>query len=263
MEILITNDDGYKAKGIRIIADIMSKYGNVTVVAPEKPQSGMSMAVNLGGQEIVYRKLNNEQVGCTVGNWSSLDATPASCVKFALNTTFLEKQLDVVISGINHGSNASTAACYSGTLGAAEEGTLNGIPSFGISIDTGDPDADFAAVEKFFPAIFEKLMSSLSGRNGIYYNINFPALPADKIKGIRIGRMGLGRWVREFVKKDGGEEESVWVMKGDYMDDPNNHNTADNILMEQGYISIVALQLDNTDYTETERLKQQGFDLDF
>jgi len=261
MEIFITNDDGFRAKGIHVIADVMSKYGNLTVIAPKEHQSGMSMAVNLGGQIMEYRRLTAEESG--TGEWSYLDATPASCVKFALNTTFVDKPCDVIISGINHGSNASTASCYSGTLGAAEEGTLNGIPSIGVSIDTGDPDADFSGVVKYFPMIFEKLMADLSGRYGIYYNVNFPAIPADRIRGVRVGRMGLGRWVREFKKCDGGEEASSWVMVGDFMDNPNNHETADHLLLKDGWISIVAHQLDSTDYVETERLKEHGFEIDF
>lgn len=263
MEIFITNDDGYKAKGIHVISDIMSKYGNVTVIAPKEVQSGMSMAVNLGGKKIEYKKLTLEEAAANCGSWAWLDATPAACVKFALNTCYENRTCDVIISGINHGSNASTASCYSGTLGAAEEGILNGIPSIGVSLDTFDPNADFSAVEKYFPIIYEKLMAELPQRNGIYYNVNFPSFPADQIKGIRIARMGLGRWVREFRKCEGGEDESIWTIVGDYMDDPNNHHTADNLLMQEGYITIVAHQLDSTDYTETERLKRRGLDIDF
>lgn len=263
MEILITNDDGYSSKGIKVLAEIMSAYGNVTVIAPKTHQSGMSMALNLDGREIEFRHLGNEEAGCRVGDWSYLDATPASCVKMGLNTCFLEKQPDVIVSGINHGSNAATAACYSGTLGAAEEGALNGIPSIGVSLDNWSSDADFSVVSKYFPAIFEKIYGNLSGRNGIYYNVNFPDIPAERIKGVRVGRMGLGRWVREFIKRSGDENASTWVMVGDYMDNPDNHETADHLLMKEGYISIVALQLDSTDYQETERMKSKGFNIDF
>jgi len=263
MEILITNDDGYKAKGIHVLADIMSKYGNVTVIAPKETQSGMSMAVNLGGKTIEYKKLTLEEANATSGEWSYLDGTPAACVKFALNTRFLNSPLDLVISGINHGSNASTASCYSGTLGAAQEGILNGVPSIGVSLDSLKPDADFTSVEKYFPIIYEKLIKELPTRNGIFYNINFPKCPADEVKGIRVARMGLGRWVGEFKKCEGTDTASTWVIVGDYMDDPNNPHTADNLLMDKGYITIVAHQLDNTDYKETERLQNLGFDIDF
>jgi 5'-nucleotidase len=176
MRILITNDDGYQAKGIKVLAEIMKKYGEVTVIAPKTHQSGMSMAVSLGFKQIAHKDLGE--------GWHYVDATPASCVKFGLNTMFLDNFPDVVVSGINHGSNASNASCYSGTLGAAEEAALNGIPAIGVSLDSLHPDADFSGVEKYFGEIFEKLIANLpSEKYGIYYNVNFPDIPADQIKG--------------------------------------------------------------------------------
>lgn len=257
MEILITNDDGYKAKGIHVLAKLMSRFGNVTVIAPKVVQSGMSMAVNLGDDSIEYKKLSSEEAESEYGDWAYIDATPASCVKFALNTKFVDKHPDILVSGINHGSNASTAACYSGTLGACEEGTLNGVPSIGVSLDRWSDDADFSAVEKYFPAIFEKLCANLpADRKGLYYNINFPDLEPELIKGVKVGRMGMGRWIREFRKCSGGEQHSIWKMVGDYVDDPDTPLEADNLLMQRGYISIVAHQLDSTDYRETQRLEE-------
>ena len=160
MRILITNDDGYQAKGIKVLADIMGKFGDVTVIAPKKHQSGMSMAVSLGLKQIAYKDLGN--------GWHYVDATPASCVKFGLNTMFLDNFPDVVVSGINHGSNASTASCYSGTLGAAEEAALNGIPAIGVSLDSFHLDADFSSIEKYFGEIFEKLMKNWPSRHGVF-----------------------------------------------------------------------------------------------
>ncbi|MDE5891118.1 MAG: 5'/3'-nucleotidase SurE, partial [Bacteroidales bacterium] len=162
MNILITNDDGYRAKGIRVLSEIMKQFGNVTVIAPKHHQSGMSMAVSLGLKQLAWRELDEEEVDRAAifrtradipayegsARWSYLDATPASCVKFGLNTCFLDNFPDVVVSGINHGSNAASASCYSGTLGAALEGALNGIPSIGVSLDTLDPEADFSPVVK-------------------------------------------------------------------------------------------------------------------
>ena len=267
MEIFITNDDGYTAKGIKELAEMMAPYGNVTVIAPKHAQSGMSMAVNLGGKVMEYHRLSDEEMGTLgisgCGEWAYLDATPASCAKFALNTRFLENPPDIVISGINHGSNAATASCYSGTLGAAEEGALNGILSIGVSLDTTDKDPDFSGVRKLFPKIFEQILSERPNRFGIYYNVNFPEIPAERIKGVRVGRMGLGKWVREFRKCEDEGDVSTWVMQGDYMDNPNNHHSADHRLLADGYISIVAHQLDSTDYRETERMKELGFEQDF
>lgn len=280
MKILITNDDGYKAKGIKVLAQIMKEFGEVTVIAPKHHQSGMSMAVSIGLKQITYKDLG-EQDGV---KWSYLDATPASCVKFGLNTCFLDNFPDVVVSGINHGSNASTASCYSGTLGAAQEGALNGIPAIGVSLDSMSQDPDFSSIVKYFPAIYKLIMENLPSKRGITYNVNFPDLPADKIKGIRIGRMGMGRWIREFLpwspeafayyggtpemfdqksepSKEEGEE--LYTMVGTFLNDPKNSPDADHLLIEEGYISIVAHGLDNTDYDEYNRLQSLPFNQDF
>ena len=246
MRILITNDDGYQAKGIQVLANIMKKYGEVTVIAPKTHQSGMSMAVSLGFKQIAHKNLGN--------GWHYVDATPASCVKFGLNTMFLNQFPDVVVSGINHGSNASTASCYSGTLGAAAEAALNGIPAIGVSLDDFHVDADFSAIEKYFGDIFEKLMSERTGKFGVYYNVNFPSIPAKEIKGVRVGYQGKGRWVREFQHWDVKfyekygltpellgqssnpvleEGEDLYMMVvGDFQDDPRNNSEADHRLIK-------------------------------
>lgn len=298
MHILITNDDGYSSKGIQVLVDIMRQFGKVTVIAPKKHQSGMSMAVSLGFKQIAYKNFGSENPNpyaksCGLGadvpglfpaEWSYLDATPASCVKFGLNTIFLDSFPDVVVSGINHGSNAATASCYSGTLGAAEEAALNGIPAIGVSLDTLHPEADFSAVTRYFGDIFRKLMESRPTSPGIYYNVNFPDIPADNIKGIRVGSQGMGRWIREFKewdvkhyarygitpemlgqtsRPDIEDGEELYMMVGEFLDDPRNTERADHRLMQQGYISVVAHNVDCTDYAELERLKAEGMDTDF
>ena len=161
MRILITNDDGYQAKGIKVLAEIMKEFGEVTVIAPKHHQSGMSMAVSLGFKQIAHKNLGE--------GWHYVDATPASCVKFGLNTMFLDNFPDVVVSGINHGSNASTASCYSGTLGAAMEGALNGIPAIGVSLDTLHPDADFSGVAIADSTVSDALLKNI----GVFDVVNY------------------------------------------------------------------------------------------
>lgn len=277
MRILITNDDGYQAKGIRVLAAIMQKYGEVTVIAPKTHQSGMSMAVSLGFKQIAHKNLGN--------GWHYVDATPASCVKFGLNTMFLGNYPDVVVSGINHGSNASNASCYSGTLGAAEEAALNGIPAIGVSLDSLHPDADFSAIEKYFGGIFETLMANLpQEKAGVFYNVNFPDIPASEIRGVRVGYQGKGRWVREFQEWDVKhyakygltpemlgqssspvleEGEDLYMMVGDFEDDPSNTPKADHLLVQNGYVSVVAHNVDSTDYEETARLSSSKIERNF
>lgn len=277
MKILLTNDDGYKAKGLETLARIMKKYGQVSVIAPKTHQSGMGMAVSLGLKRIAYKSLGEIEGAM----WSYLDATPASCVKYALNFPFLEQKPTVVVSGINHGSNASTGACYSGTLGAAQEAAINDVPSIGVSLCTMRPDADFSAVEKFFPSIFEALMAHLPERKGIFYNVNFPDIPADEIKGIKVGRMGKGKWIKEFRAWDSErvhqsdfpsefltqetlpaleDGEDAFIMVGEYVDSPENTAESDSHILSEGYISIVAHNLDSTDLEETARLHSLGID---
>ena len=276
MRILITNDDGYEAKGIKVLAEIMSRFGEVTVIAPKKHQSGMSMALSLGFKQIAHKDLGN--------GWHYVDATPASCVKFGLNTMFLNDFPDVVVSGINHGSNASVASCYSGTLGAAAEAALNGIPAIGVSLDSLHPDADFSGVSRYFGEIFEKIMEDYPKKYGVYYNVNFPDVPEDQIKGVRIGTQGKGRWIKEFKEWDLQhyakygitpemlgqssnpvleEGEDLYMMVGEFLDDPTNPADADHRLVADGYISVVAHNVDCTDYQELERLRAKNFEVSF
>jgi len=297
MKILITNDDSYTAKGIHTLVEILRPYGEITVVAPKFHQSGMSMAVNLGFKPIAVKQLDRipdwkggnpgSERALTEGEqWWYVDATPSSCVKYAIDNIYYPEKPDVVVSGINHGSNYATAALYSGTIGAALEAALAGVRSIAVSLEAFSPDADFSAVKELFPAIFEKLMALPKARYGMLYNVNFPNLPAEKIKGIRIGRMGILQWVREFqglndeiteqrqdilkafgvkqVPKPQLEEgEKVYVMVGDVVSDPTNDETCDFIQVGDGYISILPQNLDNTDYEELQRLKSQGLESDF
>ena len=277
MEILITNDDGFKSKGIQVLSSIMAPAGSIRVVAPKTHQSGMSMAVSLGFRKITAKDLPEKRPG----RWTWLNATPASCVKFALNYDYADRKPDLLLCGINHGSNAATAACYSGTLGAAAEGALNGVPSIGVSIDDYRPDADFSAVESFLPDIISGLLQSWpKDRYGLYYNINFPGIPADGIKGVKVCRQGKGHWEKEYKDWDirkityvgvdpevlaeadrtpVGEGEKTYMMVGDFVDDDTPDSDADHRLMEQGWITVVPEKLDTTDYEEVARLTACGF----
>ena len=271
MRILITNDDGYTSKGIKSLVKAMREFGDITVVAPKSAQSGMSMAVTMG-----YKPMAAKRVSSAPGEeWWYLDGTPASCVKFGLDNVMYPLKPDIVVSGINHGSNAATAAVYSGTVGAATEGALNGIPSFAVSLDCFDKDADFSAIESMLPGIIRKLLENYPKRFGSFYNINFPNLPESEIKGIRPSRMGMAHWEREYIEygpdflESCGHDpspadiayiearlpgEEFVVMAGDFVDNPGNKPDADHLLNEAGYVTITPENLDNTDYGELERL---------
>lgn len=281
MKILITNDDGYTAKGIRTLVKILRPYGELTIVAPKYHQSGMSMAVNLSHKPIAVKKISETQGE----RWYYVDATPSSCVKYGIDNVFWPERPDVVVSGINHGLNAATCAPYSGTIGAASEAALARIPSIAVSLDSFRADADFSAVEQFFPAVFEKILACPESRFGLLYNVNFPNLPARDIKGVRVTHLGRMHWEREFQPFDPHiyeklgvrpledlgitwmpepeEGESVYVMAGDMVHDPDSPADSDQLLLGDGFITITPQNLDNTDAAEIARLRSLGFEKDF
>lgn len=268
MRILISNDDGYKAAGIHALAKVMDLFGEVIVVAPKYHQSAMSTAVSLGVKQLAFKALPEERPG----RWYYLDATPASCVKFGLQYLYEARNPDLVVGGVNHGSNASTGSNYSATLGVVEEAAINGIKAIGVSIDSHKAGVDFSAVEQLLPEIVGKLLDAWPADHpGLYYNINFPELPADAIKGVRWARQGKGHWIKEFeewneerlselgltdvflwqqqrVQLDPGEK--AFFMKGDFVnDDANADGLADHLLVKDGWITIVPCQADPTDHT--------------
>lgn len=282
MNILITNDDGFESKGIAVLTKMMKKYGNVAVIAPFSAQSGMSMAVSLGAEKIAFKEIESSTFVGEDGlehteRWAYLDATPASCVKFAMSTPWLGWKPDVIVSGINHGANTSVASCYSGTLGATAEAAVNHILGIGVSLCDHNPDADFSQIEKYFPGIFEKLVELPRHSYMTYYNVNFPSAPADEIKGVRAGYMGRGRWVKEFRSLDEAEAIAaslngaptgdpsekpavkMYKLVGNFSSDTDNSADADHLLTDNGYVSIVPHTIDSTDYEQLKILSEVAF----
>ena len=273
MKILISNDDGYKAQGIHVLATLMSRLGEVTVVAPKYHQSAMSMAVSLGVQQLAYKDLPEE----TPGRWTYLDATPASCIKFGLEFKYPDRDPDLVVCGVNHGFNVATAANYSATLGAAEEAAVNGIPAIGVSIADHAAHCDFSAVEALLPGIVETLWKHWPADAwGLYFNVNFPALPLSEIKGVRLARQGRGHWIKEFepwnedrlgnltdsflwqhrrVRLEEGEQ--AVFMRGIFVNDDPDASAADHLLMEAGWVTVTPCSADLTHY----RVLEQGIPL--
>lgn len=281
MKILVTNDDGYLAGGLQALVRVMKKFGEVTVIAPKRPQSAVSLAVTMGFQPIAVKEL-----GIIDGvRWMYLDGTPASCVKFGIDNVFLDGKPDLVVSGVNHGANTATAASYSATLGAAEEAAINCIPGIGVSLDSFSADADFSAFEVLFPDLFSRIMSSYDNRYGAFYNVNFPNLPEPEIKGVRVCHMGIGHWEKEFEDWDPQamaakgidlpahgidpgevipeEGETLFYMDGHFVYDSFNVCGDDHRMMKEGFITIVEHNVDNTDYRSFDRLKDAGLNIDF
>ena len=253
LEILVTNDDGYFAKGINYLASLLANYGNVTVVAPKETQSGMSTAVSLGKVlrfQTISTQTHNSGNTISVHTFSG---SPADCVKMAMNKFFLDKAPDFVFSGINHGSNASVASVYSGTLGAAAEGTIYGIPSIGISVDSHNPDIDFSQYEESLKTIIENVIKTPPAP-GTYLNINIPYLRREEIAGITFATQGEGMWIKEFESRIDPYGKEYYWMTGKFLD-LDKSLSGDHNLLNKGYITIVPHRVNNTNHSEIERLK--------
>jgi len=249
--ILITNDDGINSKGIAALIEMMRPYGTITVVAPKEPQSGMSGAVTIMTpiRLIEYKKEEGiTRYMCT--------GTPVDCVKIAINQLFIDRMPDLLVSGINHGANASSAVLYSGTLGAAAEGVLYGIPSIGFSLNTPHhPFADFSASITYGRKILEQYFKYPPSPD-VFLNINIPDVPQEEIKGIRIARQGKGAWIKEFEKRVDPHGYPYYWLTGEFRNDEPNASDTDKNLLDLGYITIVPHRIDTTCYAEMERLQQ-------
>lgn len=253
LEILLTNDDGYLSKGFEEAIGLCAAFGNVTAIGPKFPQSGKSASLTMG--EALTMKFIGERRhanGNTIRIFS-FTGSPADCVKIAMNTEFsLRHRPDIMVSGINHGSNASSSAIYSGTLGAAKEAAVYGIPAIALSLDSHDENADFTALQRYAAPIMEKFISD-PPKKGIYLNVNFPCLPENGIKGIKFAEQGKGMWIKEFKKYKTPRGGEFFMMFGKFMD-LDRARTGDHTALAEGYISIVPHKIDTTDYAEKERL---------
>lgn len=237
--ILVTNDDGIFAPGIQALAKIASKFGDIVVVAPDKPQSGMGHAITINATlRIQKTNFHNalQEFACS--------GTPVDCVKMAVNH-ILKKRPDLVISGINHGSNSSINVIYSGTMSAAIEGALEGAPSIGFSLCDYAMEADFMQAEKFIEKIIEQALKKKMPK-GVCLNVNIPKLNADEIKGIKVVRQAKANWVERFdERKDPYGREYYWLT-GEFVNfEPESLDT-DEWALTNGYISVVPTQADLT-----------------
>ena len=241
--ILVTNDDGIFAKGIKELVKAIHPFGEVVVVAPDKPQSGKSHAVTLDAPLwYMVSKFDDADRAykCT--------GTPSDCIKIALYR-IMDRKPDLIISGINHGSNSSVNILYSGTMGAAMEGAIHGIPSIGFSLLSFNSDADFAAAAHFAAIITEKTISRLGSLPFVCLNVNIPCLPIDEIKGIKVVRQSKGEWIEDFVRNyHPSNKRPYYWLTGEYHDlEPDSHDT-DTWHLDNGYIAIQPVTVDCTDY---------------
>jgi 5'-nucleotidase len=236
--ILVTNDDGITAKGIRSLIEAVEPLGEILVLAPDKPQSGMGHAITIHDPLRLKKSTVFENIEAY-----TCSGTPVDCVKLAIYE-ILKGRPTLLLSGINHGSNAATNILYSGTMSAAVEGAIEGIPSIGFSLLDFDAEADFDAAKHFARKIVEQvLLNGLPAGNCL--NVNIPKGPISDIAGIKVCRQGKAFWDDQFVKrKDPFGGEYYW-MSGDFSLTDKGEDT-DMWALEHNYVSVVPIQFDMT-----------------
>ena len=246
--IFLTNDDSYRSKGFAAI-EIARKFGRVIAIAPDAPQSGMSQAITIYNP--LYLRKVREEEGVLV---YSLNGTPVDCVKMAFDHFFRDEKVDLVISGINHGSNAAVNVLYSGTMGAAIEAAFYDIPSIGLSLTDHDLDADFEGAVKYGSQIVEAVLNG-DIPSPLCLNVNVPNIPCADIKGVRLSRQTRGYWREEFFKRtDPHGRDYFWLTGGFSNAEPESEDT-DEWALANGYVAIVPIQVDLTAYRQMEQLK--------
>lgn len=251
LQILVSNDDGIDAPGIFALVQELKKVGEVTVVAPDKQQSAVGHAITMN---YPLRVRNFRKNGRFFG--FAVEGTPADAVKLAVRA-LLKRKPDILVSGINHGSNTAISVLYSGTVSAATEGTILGIPSIAISLTTFGK-ADFSYSARFA----RKLVSFVAARGlplGTLLNVNIPPLSRRDIKGIVVTRQGKSTWDDTFdVRRDPGNKEYFWLTGS--LTETDKEADVDQWAVAHKYISITPIQYDLTDYAMMDVMKRWSVD---
>ncbi len=245
--ILVINDDGITAPGIRTLISVMKTIGEVVVVAPDGPQSGMGHAITINST------LHLEKVTIDDGNQLeySCSGTPADCVKLGIRQV-LDRRPDICVSGINHGSNASINVIYSGTMSAALEAGIEGIPAIGFSLCDYNWNADFEACKAPIKTITENVLKH--GLNdGVVLNVNIPNLKKEDLKGIKICRQARANWEEEFDKRQTPFGKDYYWLTGKFVNLDKGEDT-DQWALDNGYVSVVPVQFDLTAHQSIQQL---------
>ena len=247
--ILVTNDDGMFAPGIKVLVEIVKSIGTPFVVAPDSPQSGQGHAITISDPIRLHKVDAFEGVEAY-----ECSGTPVDCVKLAKNVLLKDKHIDLCVSGINHGSNASINIIYSGTMSAAMEASLEGIDSIGFSLLDYSFDADFEHARAHVKEIIEFALENTLGPSCKLLNVNIPKSQNGPIKGIKVCRQAEGSWVEEFKQAIDPRGEPYYWLTGKFVVEDQNTDT-DIHALENGYISIVPSGHDLTKHEAIPALK--------
>ncbi len=246
--IFISNDDGVNAKGLNELIALLKDEADLVVMAPDGPRSGASAAIT-SVVPVGYKKIS-EEPGLSV---YSCSGTPVDCVKLAFETV-LDRKPDLVLSGINHGDNASVNVHYSGTMGVAFEGCLKGIPSIGFSLADARADADFSPLYDSIKILVHKVLAD-GLPEGVCLNVNYPSVAS--LRGLRVCRMGWGRWNSEWKSASHPAGKASYWLTGQYENLEPEAQDTDVWALSQGYASVVPIRLDVTAYDCLENFKTE------
>lgn len=237
--ILVTNDDGVTAPGIRALIAVMKELGDVVVVAPDSPQSATGHAITINNT--LY--INKIDIDPDVEAEYSCSGTPVDCVKFAVNE-ILHRKPDLCVSGVNHGSNSSINVIYSGTMSAAVEAGIEGIPAIGFSLLDYNWDANFEPAKLFIKKITQQVLEK-GLPEGVILNVNIPKLPPESIKGIKVCRQAKAMWQEKFDKRTNPMGRDYYWLTGKFVNQDKGEDT-DEWALANGYVSVVPVQFDLT-----------------
>jgi 5'-nucleotidase len=246
--ILITNDDGITAPGIKNLVDAVKDLGKIIVVAPDKPQSGMGHAITIGHP----LRLHSVQMFDGIEAYQCT-GTPVDCVKLAVDK-ILHRKPDICLSGINHGANHSINVIYSGTMSAAVEAAIESIPSVGFSLLDYSIEADFSAAKIYARNIVTKMLKTPLDKHTIL-NVNFPAVDPKLIKGVKLCRQAYAKYEEDFVERDDPNGRKYYWLTGEFVNFDRGRDT-DVWALKNNYVSIVPVQFDMTNYELKAKLEK-------
>jgi len=251
--ILVTNDDGITAPGLHALVEAVQDLGEIVVVAPDSPQSGMGHAITIN------HPLRLDKVDVHGDHkWYQSSGTPVDCVKLAIDK-ILHRKPDLCVSGINHGSNSSINVIYSGTMSAAMEGAIEGIPSIGFSLLNYSLEADFTAAKQVARTIaMNTLKSGLP--SGSLLNVNIPNLGLDEIRGIKVCRQAMAKWREEFDERLDPNKRKYYWLTGRFVNQDKGEDT-DEWALSNGYVSLVPVQYDFTAHHAIPFLNAVNYEL--
>ena len=250
--ILVTNDDGISAPGIRTLISAMNEIGDVVVVAPDSPQSAMGHAITINST----LHCNSIKIDDGPQIEYSCSGTPADCVKLGINE-ILDRKPDICVSGINHGSNSSINVIYSGTMSAAVEASVEGVPAIGFSLLDYNWNADFSQIREYVIKITKKAIKEGIPK-GNALNVNFPKLKKEEIKGIKVCRQANAYWIEKFDKRTNPQGREYYWLTGEFIN-KDKGSDSDEWALENGYISIVPIKFDMTDHDNISKLRNWIF----